>query len=87
MTVRNLGIIGGGTMGGGIAEVAAKSAINVVIQEPTVALGERAIRGIAASLDEAIAKWAITESEKRAILSRIKTTDSYKGFEKVDFVK
>ncbi len=86
MTVRNIGIIGGGTMGGGIAEVAAKSAINVILQEPTAALGERAVHGIATSLDEEIAKWGITESEKRAILSRIKTTDSYKGFEKVDFV-
>lgn len=86
MTVRIIGIIGGGTMGGGIAQVAASNAINVVIQEATPGLVERALRAIAEDLDEDIAKWGITESEKRATLSRIVGTDIYEGFEEVDFV-
>jgi len=86
MTVRDIGIIGGGTMGGGIAQVAASNAINVIIQEATPGLVERALKSIDRDLDEEISKWGITESEKRAILSRIAGTDIYEGFENVDFV-
>ena len=86
MTVRNIGIIGGGTMGGGIAQVAASKAINVIIQEPTHGSVERALKAIEENLDEESAKWGITENEKKATLSRIVGTDVYEGFEKVDFV-
>ncbi|MFH1743801.1 MAG: 3-hydroxyacyl-CoA dehydrogenase NAD-binding domain-containing protein [bacterium] len=86
MTIRSIGIVGGGTMGGGIAQVASRNAINVIIQETGPAQVERALRDIEQDLDEEIAKWGITESEKRAILSRIVGTDVYEGFETVDFV-
>jgi 3-hydroxybutyryl-CoA dehydrogenase len=86
MIVRNIGIIGGGTMGGGIAQVAASNAINVAIQEVTPGLVERALKSVERDLDEQIARWGITESEKKAIMSRITGTDIYEEFERADFV-
>lgn len=86
MQVRRLGVVGGGTMGQGIAQVAAKAGINVILQEINHAAIERSLAGISDSLDNEIEKWGITEKEKQAILAKIATTDTYKNFENVDMV-
>jgi 3-hydroxybutyryl-CoA dehydrogenase len=73
MAIKKIGIVGAGTMGTGIAQVAASSGFEVVLND----VGEDYLRRSLATMDKSLAKLAekgkITE-DKRKILSRIKTT-------------
>lgn len=66
-----IAIIGGGTMGRGIAQAAARRGMEVLLIERDPDLLEQSIASIADRLDKEIARWAMTESEKKLILSRI----------------
>jgi 3-hydroxybutyryl-CoA dehydrogenase len=72
MEFRRLGIVGGGMMGRSIAEKVASNGIDVVVQEVSEELAERAREDLAASLDAELRKWGITQSEKKVVLSRVK---------------
>lgn len=69
--VDSLAIIGGGTMGQGIAVLAAKRGVEVTLIEKDQESLDNSIREITESLDREISRWAMTESEKKSILSRI----------------
>jgi 3-hydroxybutyryl-CoA dehydrogenase len=86
MQIRKVGVVGGGTMGQGIAQVIAQSGNEVIIHEISQAAADRAIQGITMSLDERVAKWGITQKEEDQVLERIKTTTSMEGFSDVDLV-
>lgn len=81
MVVRRVFVAGAGQMGQGMAETAATSGIRVVLSDISKAKLEQAISGIESSLNESIERWAITASEKKAILSRIETVV---GLEKIE---
>ncbi len=71
MAIKRIFIAGAGRMGQGIAEAAATAGIAVDISDidqPTLDLG---MAEIDASLSRAIERWALTEGEKRVIMSRI----------------
>jgi 3-hydroxybutyryl-CoA dehydrogenase len=72
MEFRRLGIVGGGMMGRSIAEKVASNGIDVVVQEVSDEMVERARDDLAASLDAELRKWGITQSEKKVVLSRVK---------------
>ena len=66
-----VGVIGGGIMGSGIAEVAARSGCDVVVREVDDAACA-AVRGrIEASLERAVAKGRASAAERDAVLERI----------------
>ncbi|MCF7810193.1 3-hydroxybutyryl-CoA dehydrogenase [bacterium] len=68
----NIVIVGGGTMGRGITIVAAKRGIEVLLIEKNETSLAQSLDLIKESLDKEISRWSMTESEKKAILSRIK---------------
>ncbi len=72
MTIKQVSVIGGGTMGNGIAHVFAQKNFNVNLVEMTDELGQKAINTIALNLDRQIKKNIITEQEKSVIISRIR---------------
>lgn len=78
--IANLVIIGGGTMGQGISQAAAKRGIDVLLIEHTDESLEKSIFEIEESMNREIVRWSMTESEKKAILARIK---GVVGFEEV----
>ncbi len=69
-----MGLVGGGTMGQGIAVACAGAGLDVVISEKTEELAAECREEIARALDRDIAKWRRTEGEKKAILARVRTT-------------
>lgn len=76
MKFNKIGVIGAGTMGQGIAEMLSNKGIEVFLFEKTSKKLEQAWNSIIVSLEKKIEKWAITESEKKLILSKIhKSTD------------
>jgi len=71
--IKQVTVIGCGTMGNGIAQVFAMSGYNVNLVDIDASYLERAVNTIGKSLDRLIKKEAITEADKAAGLGRIKT--------------
>lgn len=86
MTIRAVGIVGGGTMGQGIAITCAAAGLDVLLCEQSAELAARTLTQIGEELDRDIAKWRRTESEKRALLARIKTVAAIPALEAAQFV-
>lgn len=86
MSIRKVGIVGGGTMGQGIAVTCAAAGLDVLLRERTPELGAHSVAAIAEDLDRDIAKWRRTESEKRAILARIGTVEEMAALEAAEIV-
>jgi 3-hydroxybutyryl-CoA dehydrogenase len=76
IVVQAVGIVGGGIMGCGIAEVAARSGCDVVLREVNQDLVDGSMRRLEASLDTAVRKGKLTAEERDEIRARIRFTDS-----------
>lgn len=74
MTIERVGVVGAGQMGSGIAEVAAKSGVNVVVYEPSSELVEAGRKRITGSLERAAAKGKLSEADRDATLARLTYT-------------
>ncbi len=68
------GVIGAGTMGNGIAQVAARAGYNVVMRDVTEDFLVRGVAAIHRSLQRDVDKERLSADEKSAIISRIKAT-------------
>ena len=69
-----LGVIGAGTMGNGIAQVAARAGFDVVMRDVGKEFLARGMTSIDKSLQRDVDKERLSKDEKRAIMARIKTT-------------
>ncbi len=81
-----IGLVGCGRVGQQIAILIAKRGMNIVFIELNNAKIEQAFREIEEELDRQISHWGLTQSEKRAILSRIRGTTDYKELKNCDLV-
>jgi 3-hydroxybutyryl-CoA dehydrogenase len=86
MDFKNVGIIGAGTMGNGIAHVFAKCGYNVTLVEVEQRFLDRGIETITKNLDREVAKNKITAEQKAAALGRIHGSVSRKDLSQCDFV-
>ena len=85
--MKNIAVIGAGTMGNGIAHVYAQSGFKVSLIDISQQSLDKAIATITKNLDRLIAKERITEENKNNTLSNITTfTDMAKGVEGIDLV-
>ncbi|WP_059005634.1 3-hydroxybutyryl-CoA dehydrogenase [Streptomyces specialis] len=73
-SVSRLGVVGGGLMGSGIAEVAALRGIEVLVAEAAPEAADTGRERVGASLDRAVARGKITEEERDAARSRLRFT-------------
>lgn len=72
MSIDRLGVIGGGQMGAGIAEVAAASGCDVVVHEVSPEAAEAARARIEKSLDRALDRGKLDEATRADILGRVR---------------
>ncbi|MBL8452455.1 MAG: 3-hydroxybutyryl-CoA dehydrogenase [Zoogloea sp.] len=86
MAIQNIGVIGAGTMGNGIAQVCALSGVSVVMVDVTAEAVERGIKTVSGSLDRMVKKEKISEADKAAALARIKGTTAYADLAGTDLV-
>lgn len=80
MNIKKVAVIGGGTMGNGIAHVFALNNFDVYLTETSEALLDRAINTITSNLDRQVKKQIITDDQKSKVLERIIRTT---GIEKI----
>jgi 3-hydroxybutyryl-CoA dehydrogenase len=86
MTIRTVGLVGGGTMGQGIAITCAASGLDVLLREKTPELARQSVEEISHALDRDIAKWRRTQSERKAILGRVRTLEDFDALEAAEIV-
>ena len=85
MEIKKIGIVGSGTMGAGIAQTAASTGFEVVLNDVGTEYLERAVKKIDKSLSKLIEKGKI-EEDKGEILGRIQTTSDIESLKDTDFV-
>ncbi len=85
MDIKKIGVVGAGTMGTGIAQVAAVAGFDVVLNDVGDEFLEKSLKIIDKSLSKLIEKGKI-EADKEEILGRIKTTTVLEELRDVDFV-
>jgi 3-hydroxybutyryl-CoA dehydrogenase len=86
MQIKNVGVVGCGVMGSGIAQVCAQSDYEVVVMEKDPAFLKKGLSAIDAFLKKGIEKGKVSEAEKTSILERIKGTTQYENFHDCDLV-
>jgi len=85
--MKNIAVIGAGTMGNGIAHVFAQFGYRVNLIDVSQASLDKALATIGKNLDRQLAKEAITESEKQNTLSNLTSfTSLVEGVKGVDLV-
>jgi 3-hydroxybutyryl-CoA dehydrogenase len=85
--IKNVSVIGGGTMGNGIAHVFAMSGFKVTLVETKQEYLDKALYTIEKNLDRMLSKQKITTEEKEKTLSRIHSSlNTVEGVQKADVV-
>jgi 3-hydroxybutyryl-CoA dehydrogenase len=79
-------VIGAGQMGNGIAQVAAMSGLDVIMNDIKAEFVERGLTTITKFLSRSVDKGKMTDEEKDAVLGRIKTSVSLQDMSSADFV-
>ncbi len=79
MKIQSVSVIGGGTMGNGIAHVFAQSGYNVTLVDVQKEQLERATSTIEKNLARMVKKEKISEADKQATLDRVSTSTELKS--------
>ena len=74
MEIKKIGVVGAGTMGNGIAHVAAQSGLDVVLVDVEQKFLDKALGTIKKNLGRQVEKGKLTQEEMDAALKRIKAT-------------
>jgi len=74
--MKNIAVIGAGTMGNGIAHVFAQNGFNVQLIDLNEAQLEKAVATISKNLDRQVAKGTLTEEQKVQTLANLTTSNS-----------
>ena len=86
MDIKQISVIGAGTMGNGIAHVFAQYGFKVNLIDLTEEFLEKAIKTITGNLDRQVKKGTITEEVKASTLSNITTTTKLSDAKSSDLV-
>jgi len=86
MTIKNVLVIGAGTMGGGIAQLCAQQGLNTVITDIDLSFSEKARARIETGLAKRVAKGKISEEDKAGVLSRISTAGDLSPAKTADII-
>ena len=84
--INSLGVVGAGTMGHGIAQVAAQAGLGVVLVDVDPEALERGMAGIGKGLDRLVKKEKMTAEERDAVLARVTTAGELSALSDADLV-
>jgi len=86
MEIRKIGVVGAGTMGNGIAQVAAQIGLDVVMRDIEDSFVDSGLKSIDKFLSKSVEKGKLAADDKNKILGRIKGTTNMADLRDVDFV-
>ena len=81
-----IGVVGAGTMGNGIAQVAARAGYDVIMHDVRDEFIQRGFAAIDKSLQRDVDKERLSAEEKQRIIARIRSTTSFDAFREAAFV-
>jgi len=86
MAIKTFGVIGAGQMGNGIAQVAAMSGLQVIMNDIDKAFVDKGLATIDKNLDRLVSKDKISTADKSAILERIRPSLDLADMAEADFL-
>ena len=86
MEIKTFGVVGAGQMGNGIAQVAAMSGLEVIMSDIKTEFIQQGLETIKKNLQRRVDKTKMTDKERAAVLTRIKTTIDINEMSAADFV-
>jgi 3-hydroxybutyryl-CoA dehydrogenase len=86
MPVKRIGIVGSGIMGSGIAEVAAKAGIEVVLRSRAQSTADAMIAGLEKSLNKQVERNKLDAGERDAVLGRVRAVSDLNELSDCDLV-
>src|SRR4029450_13797989 len=72
VAIKRIGIVGSGIMGSGVAEVAAKAGIEVVLRSRAQSTADAMVAGLDKSLAKQVERGKLDEGERDAVLGRVR---------------
>lgn len=86
MAVERVGIVGSGIMGSGVAEVAARAGMNVVLRSRKQESADAMVAGLERSLAKQVERGKLDESEAGAVGARVRATADLEALADCDLV-
>lgn len=86
MEIKTFGVVGAGQMGSGIAQVAAMSGLDVIMNDVKDEFVQRGIGIIDRFLSKGVERGKLTPEDKEAALARIQTSTDLNDMARADFV-
>ncbi len=86
MEIKKIVVVGGGTMGGGIAQLCAQQGFDAVICDINQELADKSRQRIEKGLADRVAKGKISDKDKSDVLARISTSGNLEPTRGADFV-
>ena len=86
MSIKKIGVVGAGQMGGGIAHVAALAGYDVVLQDLEDSFVKKGLATIDKNLQRGVDKGKLTAEQKQEALGRIRGTSRLEDLAECDFV-
>ena len=86
MEIKKFGVVGAGLMGNGIAQVAAMSGLDVIMNDIKAEFVEKGLETINGILQRSVDKNKLSGGDKDTILKRIQTSVDIKDMASADFV-
>jgi 3-hydroxybutyryl-CoA dehydrogenase len=85
-SIKRLGIVGSGIMGSGIAEVAAKAGIEVILRSRKQETADAMVTSLEKSLAKQVERGKLEEAESKEIASRVSATHDLHALKNCDLV-
>jgi 3-hydroxybutyryl-CoA dehydrogenase len=85
-SIRSIGIIGAGQMGGGIAQVAAQAGLEVLLNDVSQKILDRSRVNLERALNRLVEKEKVSTEERAAVLERIQPTPRVEELARADLV-
>jgi 3-hydroxybutyryl-CoA dehydrogenase len=86
MEIRTVGVVGAGQMGSGIAQVAAASGFNVIMNDIADAFIQKGLAGITKNVDRMVEKGKLSSQNREEIRARIRGTIQMEEMAEADLV-
>ncbi|MGA7869357.1 MAG: 3-hydroxybutyryl-CoA dehydrogenase [Candidatus Binatus sp.] len=86
MSLHQIGVVGAGQMGAGIAQVAAQAEIAVVMHDIAPEMCKRGVDAIARNLDRMIERGRFKPETRDTVMRRVETTTNLEDLARVGFV-
>ncbi|HMO08579.1 MAG TPA: 3-hydroxyacyl-CoA dehydrogenase NAD-binding domain-containing protein, partial [Paracoccaceae bacterium] len=86
MEIRNVGVVGAGQMGSGIAHVFALAGYDVMLNDIDAAALERALATIERNIERQVARGKVSAGDRDAAMARIRTTQALADLGPLDLI-